>query len=106
MDGVDTIKSIFKGKEEKLPEGKKSRHVISLVENVNHVFAVHGNLGIQEEVKLGLIAEDVAVQWFKRWLGSREAQKEGIIRTEFSGADVNAEFNSRKPVLMWVRRRI
>ena len=70
MDGVKTIQGIFQSKEEKLPKNKRDRYVISVVDGAKHGFAIRGNLGIQEEVEHGMIAEDAAVQWFQRWLGS------------------------------------
>ncbi|KAK4698118.1 hypothetical protein P7C71_g49, partial [Lecanoromycetidae sp. Uapishka_2] len=68
MDGVRQIEEIFAGKEKKLPEIEKGRFVISVVEGAKHGFAVRGNLGIEEEVKQGMVAEDEAVKWFQKWL--------------------------------------
>ncbi|KAL6714232.1 hypothetical protein ACLMJK_007655 [Lecanora helva] len=69
-DGVKSIQRIFEKKEAKLTEDKKGRYVIRVVEGTKHGFAVRGNLGIHEEVKHGMIAEDAAVRWFENWPNS------------------------------------
>lgn len=68
MDGVRQIEGIFAEKEKKLGQDQKGRYVITVVEGAKHGFAVRGNLGIEEEVKHGMVAEDEAVKWFQKWL--------------------------------------
>ena len=70
MDGVRQIEGIFAGKEKQLHQNQKGKFVISVVEGAKHGFAVRGNLGIEEEVQHGMVAEDDAVNWFQKWLDS------------------------------------
>lgn len=68
MDGVRQIEGIFAEKEKMLRQDQKGRFVVTVVEGAKHGFAVRGNLGIEEEVKHGMVAEDEAVKWFQKWL--------------------------------------
>ena len=70
MDGVRQIESIFAKKESQLDENDRGKFVISVVEGAKHGFAVRGDLGVEEEVKQGMVAEDQAVDWFQKWLGT------------------------------------
>lgn len=72
MDQVKVIEGIFERKEEGLGEGERGRFRIRVVEGAKHGFAIRGNLGIEEEVRHGMVAEDEAVEWFERWLGGKE----------------------------------
>ena len=64
-EGMETIKGIFKEKEKEFGTGKFEMNVI---EGAKHGFAVRGNPGDEEEKKRGQLAEDQAVDFFKRWL--------------------------------------
>ena len=68
MDGVRQIEEIFAGKEKQLPESQRGKYVVTVVQGAKHGFAVRGNLGIEEEVRHGLVAEDDAVEWFQKWV--------------------------------------
>ena len=70
MDGVRQIEGIFAKKETQLNQNDRGRFVVSVVEGAKHGFAVRGHLGIEEEVKQGMVAEDQAVDWFQKWLGT------------------------------------
>ena len=70
MDGVRQIEGIFAGKEKELHQSQRGKFVMTVVEGAKHGFAVRGNLGIEEEVQQGIVAEDEAVKWFQKWLGS------------------------------------
>lgn len=74
MDGVRQIEGIFAGKEKQLDESQKGRFVITVVEGAKHGFAIRGNLGIEEEVKHGMVAEDDAVEWFQKWVSSNSSE--------------------------------
>lgn len=76
MDGVRQIEGIFAAKEEQLPQSQKGKFLITVVEGAKHGFAVRGNLGIQEEVEHGMVAEDEAVKWFQKWLSSSSPGKD------------------------------
>ena len=75
MDGVRQIEGIFAKKESKLGQDDRGKFVISVVEGAKHGFAVRGDLGIEEEVKQGLVAEDQAVEWFQKWLGASSGKE-------------------------------
>ena len=75
MDGVRQIEGIFAKKETQLDQTDKGKYVISVVEGAKHGFAVRGDLGIEEEVKQGIIAEDQAVEWFQKWLGTSSGKE-------------------------------
>ena len=75
MDGVRQIEGIFAKKETELDQNERGKFVISVVEGAKHGFAVRGDLGIEEEVKQGMVAEDQAVDWFQKWLGTRSGHK-------------------------------
>lgn len=75
MDGVRQIEGIFAKKEMQLDQNDKGKYVISVVEGAKHGFAVRGDLGIEEEVKQGIIAEDQAVEWFQKWLGTSSGKE-------------------------------
>ena len=64
-EGMETIKGIFKEKEKELGTGKFEMNVI---EGARHGFAIRGNPGDEEEKKRGQLAEDQAVEFFKRWV--------------------------------------
>lgn len=64
-EGMETIKGIFKEKEKEYGTGKFEMNVI---EGARHGFAVRGNPGDEEEKKRGQLAEDQAVDFFKRWV--------------------------------------
>ena len=70
MDGVKQIEDIFADKEKQLDQSQRDKFVITVVEGALHGFAVRGNLGIEEEVQHGMVAEDEAVKWYQKWLGS------------------------------------
>ena len=75
MDGVRQIEGIFAKKESQLDQNDRGKFVISVVEGAKHGFAVRGDLGIEEEVKQGMVAEDHAVDWFQKWLGNSFGNK-------------------------------
>ena len=75
MDGVRQIQGIFAKKETKLDQNDRGKFVISVVEGAKHGFAVRGDLGIEEEVKQGMVAEDQAVDWFQKWLDTSTGNK-------------------------------
>lgn len=68
MDKVRQIEGIFAGKERQLDQSEKGKFVITVVEGAKHGFAVRGDLGVEEEVRQGMVAEDDAVTWFQKWL--------------------------------------
>ena len=70
MNGVRQIEGIFAGKEKQLRQSQRGKFVVTVVEGAKHGFAVRGNLGIEEEVRQGMVAEDEAVKWFQKWVGS------------------------------------
>ena len=64
-EGMETIKRIFKEKEKEFGTG---RFEMNVIEGARHGFAVRGNPGDEEERKRGQLAEDQAVDFFRRWL--------------------------------------
>ncbi|KAI4174958.1 MAG: hypothetical protein LQ343_001985 [Gyalolechia ehrenbergii] len=65
MKGVESVKAVFARKNEE--EGGKGRFELNVVEGAKHGFAVRGNPGDEEEMKQAQVAEDQAVEWFRRW---------------------------------------
>ena len=64
MAGVKQIQEIF-GKKNQTEEG---RYEIVVLEGAKHGFAVRGDPNVKKEMEQGIIAEDQAVNWFKKWL--------------------------------------
>ena len=75
MDGVRQIEGIFAKKEAQLDQNDRGKFVVSVVEGAKHGFAVRGDLGIEEEVKQGMVAEDQAVEWFQKWLSTSSGNR-------------------------------
>ena len=71
MKGVESMKTVFARRNEE--EGGKARFEVQVVEGARHGFAVRGDPGNEVEMKQAKVAEDQAVEWFKRW--SEEGDK-------------------------------
>lgn len=62
--GVKQIQDIF---ERKNGEGEGLRYEIVVLEGARHGFAVRGNPKVKKEMEQGMVAEDQAVDWFRKW---------------------------------------
>ncbi len=63
MPGVNQIQEVFGKKEQ-------GRYEIVVYEGAKHGFAVRGNPKVERELKQGAEAEDQAIAWFTKWLGT------------------------------------
>ena len=68
MAQVKTIQQIFERKNKELEESKdEHRFEITVVEGAKHGFAARCDMDNEAEAAQEQIAEDHAVEWFKRW---------------------------------------
>ncbi|KAI4137329.1 MAG: hypothetical protein L6R39_007347, partial [Caloplaca ligustica] len=85
MPGVHTIQTIFarKNEEGKMAkaeeEGKETptRYEIKVVEGAKHGFAVRCDMENSEEAAQEQIAEEHAVEWFRRWFAISGRERDG-----------------------------
>lgn len=66
---LKAIQDIFRKKNSEVngvTQGRK--YEISIIDGARHGFAVRGDPDDKAELEYGQIAEDQAVEWFKRWL--------------------------------------
>ncbi|KAL9603994.1 MAG: hypothetical protein Q9219_000756 [cf. Caloplaca sp. 3 TL-2023] len=73
LPGIESVKTVFKRKNEEEKEAGdgdgdgEEKFEIRVVEGARHGFAVRGNPDDEEEMKQAQVAEDQAVDWFRRW---------------------------------------
>ena len=69
-EGNEMIREIFSRKEGELNGDAKRGKMFEMivVEGARHGFAIRGNPGDEDEKRRGQMAEDQAVDFFRRWL--------------------------------------
>ena len=64
MEGARQVQGVFEEKNNRMEGG---RYEIVVLEGAKHGFAVRGNPNAKKKMEQGIVAEDQAVNWFRKW---------------------------------------